>query len=117
MEHPLNANRQLIIAVDFDGTLVEHVFPGMGAPRMETIELVKQLKRRGHALILWTCRAGEALEDAVRFCASMGIQLDAVNKSLPNPDYPFPDSPKVYADVYLDDKAFNVSTFDQLRAC
>lgn len=115
MLNPFTTNRSLIIAVDFDGTLVDHVFPGMGAPRISTIDKVKELKARGHRLILWTCREGEALLDAVRFCTAMGLTFEAVNENIPNPEYAFPTSHKVYADLYLDDKGLDVELFDQLQ--
>ena len=101
----------MIVAVDFDGTLVEHVYPGIGAPKIPVIERCKALKRFGHKLILWTCRDGEALEQAVAAMKLHGLEFDAINENIPDENWPFPTSKKVYADYYVDDKAVNVENF------
>ena len=73
-----------IIAVDFDGTLVENKYPEIGKPLRgftdDTLfnELIT-LRKRGVKVILWTCRLGKELENAVNFCKSMGLEFDAIN--------------------------------------
>lgn len=93
-----------IIAVDFDGTLCEYVFPGIGAPKFNIINLVKELSKNND-LILWTCRRGYALKQAFRWCDKYGLKFNKVNK---NVDWAYPTSRKVFAHYYLDDKAINV---------
>ena len=94
-----------IIAVDFDGTLCENCWPGIGAEKEPVTWYVKRRKDAGAKLILWTNRKGEQLEEAVRWCAERGITFDAVNENLPEIVKAFGgDTRTVYADDYLDDK-------------
>lgn len=99
-----------IVAVDFDGTLVEDAFPEIGRENPEMFELCKQLKGQGIRLILWTSRANDNemrnLDRAVEFCRSKGLEFDAVNENLKEVREMFGgDTRKVYADLYIDDKA------------
>lgn len=99
-----------IVAVDFDGTLVEDAFPEIGRENPEMFELCKQLKEQGIRLILWTSRANDNemrnLDQAVEFCRSKGLEFDAVNENLKEAREMFGgDTRKVYADLYIDDKA------------
>lgn len=71
------------IAVDFDGTLCFSSWPELGEPNTPLIEYLKQWKSEGNKLILWTCRAGEALDKAVKWCSEHELQFDAVNDNLP----------------------------------
>lgn len=97
-----------IIAMDFDGTLCKEEFPNIGEPISEMIELCKELKNRGYRLILWTCREGIALEEAVAWCRDKGIVFDAVNDNLPEIKKEWnANVRKVYCDLYIDDKAMN----------
>lgn len=96
----------MIIAVDFDGTLCNNAWPAIGAPRTAVIAWIRAREQSGDRLILWTNRAGERLSEAVQWCAEQGIEFDAVNENLPDMVEKFGrDCRKVYADVYLDDKA------------
>ena len=99
-----------IVAIDFDGTLVEDRFPGIGEPIQVMFQLCKQLKAMGVKLILWTSRDNDSpernLDAAVDFCADQGLTFDAVNRNIPEVIAMFHnDTRKVYADLYLDDKA------------
>lgn len=95
----------MIIAVDFDGTLVLDRFPNIGEPFYSRIECVKSLQKKGHKIILWTCRAGKVLEEAVQWCAEHGLVFDAVNENLPEVQKEWGgDTRKVYCDYYIDDK-------------
>lgn len=95
-----------IIAVDFDGTLCKDVWPEIGEPNVALIEWLIDHQARGDRLILWTCRIGAMLETAVLWCAERGLVFDAINANLPeNIEKYGNDCRKVYADVYLDDKA------------
>ena len=98
--------KRKIIAVDFDGCLVEGRFPDIGQPIYETITALKEEQSRGARVILWTCRRGAALTAAVEWCARHGIHLNAINKNLSEITEAYGgDGQKVYADEYWDDKA------------
>ena len=94
--------RRKIIAFDFDGTVCENTFPKLGNPKTDVIDYLKELRRQGWILILWTCREGEYLKEAIGFCRENGIEPDYVNE---NADYVDLKSRKIFADIYLDDKA------------
>lgn len=97
--------RKMIIAVDFDGTIVEDKYPAIGKPMPFAFEVLKQLENDGHRLILWTYRAGKKLEEAVDFCKKNGLQFYAVNKSFPEEQYePERYSRKIMADLFIDDR-------------
>lgn len=92
------------IAVDFDGTLFTDKFPGVGEPVLEVIEFCKRQKWHGYPVILWTCRTGPRLQEAIEACRQQGLEFDAVND---NPFSEFKDlgtTRKIYADLYIDDK-------------
>ncbi|MFO7940640.1 MAG: hypothetical protein R6U66_12910 [Bacteroidales bacterium] len=99
----------LKIAVDFDGTIVEHEYPKIGKPKLFAFETLKALQKEGHILILWTFRSGKPLEEAVQFCAKNGIEFYAINKSYPEEIFDESISRKIDADVYIDDR--NVGGF------
>lgn len=98
----------MIIAVDFDGILCENKFPEIGKPNYDMISLIRQLIDDGHEVILWTSRADEELNKAVRWCCDYGLRFCAVNENAPSnieqyaSKYPR-GTRKVYADIYIDD--------------
>ena len=93
----------LIIAVDFDGTIVTHMYPEIGKDVPNALRVLKHLQDQGTKLILWTMRSGEELAQAVAYCESKGITLWGINQ---NPDQSsWSDSPKAYAPIYIDDAA------------
>jgi hydroxymethylpyrimidine pyrophosphatase-like HAD family hydrolase len=95
-----------IIAVDFDGTLCKDAWPEIGTPNEWLIRNLIQSREDGHSVILWTCRTGEMLEKAVQWCNHKGLIFDAINENVPESIERFGgDSRKVFADVYIDDKA------------
>ena len=100
----MNFNDKLIIAVDFDGTIVEDAYPNIGKPIMFAFETLKKLQEEGHRLILWTYRTGDKLKDAVNFCESNGIFFYAVNRSFPEEQYDNSISRKIHADLFIDDR-------------
>ena len=69
------------IAVDFDGTVVEHQYPEIGKEKLFAFQTLKELEKRGARLILWTFRAGKELEEAVEYCRKNGREFYAVNKN------------------------------------
>lgn len=96
----------MIIAIDFDGTICQNEYPEIGDPIPLAIESIKELKERGHDLILWTCRQGELLDDAVKWCKEHGIPFDLVNEHEPNNLRAFGGvaGNKVFANIYIDDR-------------
>lgn len=105
-----------IIAVDFDGTLCENAWPGIGPAREGVIDYVLGQQMTGAKLILWTNRRGEKLEEALRWCAARGIAFDTVNENLPEIVERFGgDTRKVFADEYLDDKAVLPESVEKRR--
>ena len=91
-----------IIGIDFDGTIVEHAYPEIGAPVPGAIDTIKDLIANGHRIILWTMRSGETLQEAYDYLKDNGIELFGVNK---NPEQSWSNSPKAYCHVYIDDAA------------
>lgn len=97
--------RPRIIAVDFDGMLCEGKFPDIGAPILPVIEYVKRLRAAGNIVILWTCRTGQNLADAVTWCKQQGLTFDYINENVKqNVEQYGGDTRKIFADVYIDDK-------------
>ncbi len=101
--------RNLKIAVDFDGTIVEHEYPKIGKDKLFAIETLKELQKHGALLILWTFRSGPELDNAVDYCRAKGVEFYAVNKNYPEEIFDDTISRKINADVYIDDK--NVGGF------
>ena len=96
----------MVIAVDFDGTIVEHRYPAIGKELPFAIDTLRKLAEEGHRLILWTVREGQYLDDAVEFCRSRGLEFYAVNR-----DYPEEEKEKnqhftrkLKADLWIDDR-------------
>ena len=99
--------KSLLIAVDFDGTVVEDRYPAIGKPMPFAIETLKMLQADGHRLILWTYRHGKKLDEAVEFLKSQGVPPYAVNRSYPEEaSHPNDVSRKVHADLFIDDRNF-----------
>jgi hypothetical protein len=94
----------LTIAVDFDGTIVEHRYPDIGDEMLFAIDTLKALQKKGHKLILWTFRDGRYLEDAVGYCRDRGLEFYAVNKSYPEERFEPGISRKISADIFIDDR-------------
>jgi hypothetical protein len=95
----------MTIAVDFDGTIVEHAYPKIGKPIPFALEVLRQLQQEyRHKLILWTMREGRLLREAVEYCEKNGVRFYACNKNYPEEEYREGDSRKIGADVYIDDR-------------
>lgn len=93
-----------IIAIDFDGTLCENEWPEIGDPNIELITYLKEEQKVGSKLILWTCRVGEMLKNAVEWCSKQGLIFDAINENLPEIVKSFgTDTRKIFANLYIDD--------------
>jgi len=94
----------LIIAIDFDGTIVEDAYPEIGSPMLFAFETLKELNKDGHRLILWTYRNGSRLQEAVDFCSKKGVEFYAVNKNYPEENFEGKVSRKINADLFIDDR-------------
>lgn len=92
----------MIIAVDFDGTIVEHRYPDIGREKPFAIETLKKLTEEQHRLILWTVRKGKLLQEAVEFCRTRGLDFYAVNRNFPEENEP--EERKLRADLWIDDR-------------
>lgn len=97
-----------IVAVDFDGTLsLDSQYPDIGQFNKPLYEALMKLKGIGWSIVLWTCREGKELKEAVEWCKMNGLEFDAINE---NPSHvPFK-SRKVVADMYIDDRAYMPTT-------
>lgn len=96
--------QSLLIAIDFDGTIVEDAYPRIGKPKPFAFESLKGLQKKGHRLILWTYRKGKRLEEAVEFCKKNDLEFYAVNNSFPEEEYDTDHSRKINADIFIDDR-------------
>lgn len=118
---PQISKKKLIIAVDFDGTLCESDFPKIlkqTNKQKKLLENLKKLRKNGHKLILWTCRGDNkehpALKEAVNWCRKKGLTFDSVNKNVKGQKKISGYSPKVIADIYIDDKCINYKNWKNL---
>jgi hypothetical protein len=100
----MNDFMNIKIAVDFDGTIVEHDYPKIGKEKLFAFQTMKELEKEGARLILWTFRTGKELDEAVEYCRRNGIEFYAVNKNYPEEVMDDTVSRKINADLYLDDK-------------
>lgn len=95
-----------VIAVDFDGVLFTEAYPKIGMTIALNINRAKNERANGAKLILWTCREGFALAEAIAACMAVGLEFDAINENLPETKKKYGGDPrKVGADEYWDDKA------------
>ena len=99
----------MYICVDFDGTIVDHCFPEMGAPVPGAIEWLKRLQYSGGQIILYTMRSddmkeGKKLSEAVAYLEDNGVELFGINRN-PKQDR-WTSSPKAFGHIYVDDAAF-----------
>lgn len=110
-----------ILSVDYDGTLFEGSWPEKGNPKMEIIDKVKQFKKHGAEIVLWTCREGKSLAEALKRCDELDLKFDAVNSNAPS-ELKYMKKKlkekgeefatrKIFADFYLDDHSNNLDFF------
>lgn len=94
------------IAIDFDGTIVEHRYPKIGKEIPFATQVLKQLIADGHRLILWSVREGQLLEDAVEWCRQRGIMFYAVNRDFEEdtPENNLNYSRKLKVNMFIDDR-------------
>ena len=95
----------MIIAVDFDGTIVENKYPNIGREIPGAASALHHFKKFGHTIIINTCRAGEYLEQAKSYLIGHDIPFDFINENDPKRIAQYGgDTRKISADVYIDDK-------------
>lgn len=95
----------MLIAVDFDGTIVEHRYPHIGKEIPFATVTLKTLAKEGHKLILWTVREGELLDEAVEWCRGRGLEFFAVNRDYPEASSePTDGCRKLRVDMFIDDR-------------
>lgn len=94
-----------IIAVDFDGTLCENKYPDIGEPNKGLITYLRTEQSNGATIILWTCREGERLKEAIIWSFNLGLNFDFVNENAPEMIEAFGgDTRKIFANEYIDDR-------------
>lgn len=104
----------MIIAVDFDKTLsLGTHYPYIGEPNTELVSILNQLQALNHTIVLWTCREGKELNEAVQWLKDQGLTPDYVNCNVPWLGF---DCRKIVADWYIDDCAVHVSDIKTLKA-
>lgn len=109
--------KQRVIAVDFDGCLCDNAYPDIGAPNWQVIDAALKERADGAALILWTCREGDMLQQALDACKGWGLEFDAVNDSLTKWKETWKNDPrKIGATEYWDDKAVRMPNIDPVTA-
>lgn len=109
----LRRKKKYVIAIDFDGTIVTDEFPEIGKDA-GAIEVMLKLQEAGHKLILFTMRAFESdvnddhISSAIEYCESRGINFYGINNNPAQTSWN--ESPKVYADIYIDDRGILIPT-------
>ena len=96
----------MTIAVDFDGTIVEHRYPEIGPEKPFATETLRMLIRDRHQLVLWTVRTGRLLDEAIAWCRDRGVEFWAVNRDFPEEDIEKNEhySRKLRVDMFIDDR-------------
>ncbi len=109
MEQQFLNNDSKTIAIDFDGTIVEHDYPKIGKEMLFAFATIKELQKKGHKCILFTYRTGELLDEAVEYCRKNGVEFYAVNKNYPEEKETDNTPRKLNVDIFIDDR--NVGGF------
>jgi len=96
----------MTIAVDFDGTIVEHAYPKIGKEMPFATETLRQLIQDRHKLVLWTVRENELLQEAIDWCKERGVEFYAINRDYPEEEREKNNhfSRKLKVDIWIDDR-------------
>jgi hypothetical protein len=94
----------MLIAVDFDGTIVEHRFPAIGKEIPFATDTLRRLINEHHRLVLWTVRSGKLLDEALEWCRERGVEFYAVNANNPDEEYDGTQARKIKVDLVIDDR-------------
>ena len=105
----------MLIAVDFDGTIVEHRYPAIGRELPFATDTLRRLTADGHRLILWTVREGQLLDEALEWCKERGVTFYAVNRDYPEQEFGEGVARKIKVDVVIDDR--NLGGYENTRKC
>ena len=98
-------HRNFTISVDFDGTIVDEAFPGIGKLKKDADKYINMLYEKGCNIIINTCRSGSFEGDVENFLRRKGINYHYINSNLPESIVYFKqDCRKISADIYIDDK-------------
>ncbi|MDD3079111.1 MAG: hypothetical protein PHH37_08405 [Paludibacter sp.] len=99
----------MILAIDFDGTIVEDKFPGIGNERRNAGYYINKLYKEGYFIIIWSSRIGKRLEEAKQWLDDRNISYNTINESCPANLEVFLgiDTRKIHADMYIDDKGLD----------
>jgi alpha-glucosidase (family GH31 glycosyl hydrolase) len=104
----------IIIAIDFDGTIVNHEYPKIGKLKFNAKEVINKLHNKGHKIIIWTCRyISMDLDSMIDFLVDNDIPFDDINENVITGD--FEPEPKIYADIYIDDRNIFCESVDWFK--
>jgi len=95
----------MVLAIDFDGTIVEHTYPKIGKLKPNAKETINKWYEEGHKIIIWSCRMNKEKKEAELFLKENGIKFHTFNKNVIVNDT-FNPEPKIFAHVYIDDRGF-----------
>lgn len=106
----------MIVAVDFDGTISRGTYPAIDGEQPYAGEVLRTLHQQGHYIIIWTCRCGDRLLDAINWLVAHQIPFDRVNDHNPDNVAKYGEGgKKIYAHCYIDDK--NIGGFPGWLTC
>lgn len=94
----------MLIAVDFDGTIVEHRYPAIGKEIPFATDTLRRLMMEHHRLVLWTVRTGHLLDEAIEWCRERGVEFYAINADYPDQEYDATQARKIKVDLVIDDR-------------
>jgi predicted mannosyl-3-phosphoglycerate phosphatase (HAD superfamily) len=98
-------DNKLVIAIDFDGTIVEESYPQLGKLRKGAKKYINKLYDDGHIIIINTCRSGVHQNAAFKMLIGLDVSFDLMNENHPSVIAQYHnDSRKISADLYIDDK-------------
>lgn len=103
-----------IIAVDFDGTLFENKYPHIGKPNIKLINKLIKRQNKGDKIILWTCREGQELTNAINACKVFGLEFNAINDNVSEIIEAWGENTrKIFANIYIDDLNKSVTLWEE----
>ena len=110
----------MTIYLDFDGTVVEHQYPALGAENPHAFRVIRTLQDKGHSIILNTYRADlndGSLEEALAFLNDSAHGLDTISKSTAKKIHPGPfdlTESLRFEKLYIDDIAEGIPLIPNL---
>lgn len=106
---------EVILAVDFDGTICTVSYPKVGDERKDAIKYINKLYDEGYGIVINTCRSLEAATAARKFLSDNNCNYHYFNCNFPHLIELYGnDCRKISADVYIDDKClFEIPTWEE----